>query len=196
MSRRLLRRFMNFGGSLLCMGLLCGCHTSKGETVNLPQTTETETWEQETETKVEAIYVYVCGAVRRPGVYTLNAGARVYQAIDLAGGLTENAAGTYINLAETLMDGQQLYVPCFDDTGDVALPEGLGKSGQSDSRVNINTATSVELETLPGIGEGKAARIISYRENYGPFETVEDLTQVSGIGEATLDQLRDLIRVN
>jgi competence protein ComEA len=133
------------------------------------------------------IVIHVAGAVVRPGVYTLPEGARVYEALDAAGGVLEEADPHVLNLAEPLYDGRRISVPSMAETKD--QPAG----GAERRKVNINTATATEFETLPGIGPAKAAAIISYREANGPFRTIDDLVQVSGIGPQTVEGLKEHI---
>ncbi|MEZ4860749.1 MAG: ComEA family DNA-binding protein [Caldilineaceae bacterium] len=146
------------------------------------------------------VVVFVSGAVVRPGVYTLPADARVGDALAAAGGLTLAANSTIVNQAERLWDGAQVHVPTTASMTVVAEepPVGLsgaeaaapsGGGGQSGGRINLNSATAAELETLPGIGPSKAAAIIANR----PYATVEDLERVPGIGAKTIDQMRDQI---
>ena len=136
----------------------------------------------------KSIYVYVCGAVNSPGVVCLTEGARIYEAIAAAGGLTAEAAQGVINQAELLLDGQMVYVPKVGE--DYVVAETVG-----DGLVNINTAGLEELMTLPGIGESRATDIINYRENTGAFLVIEDIMQVSGIKEAAFDKIKDYIKV-
>jgi competence protein ComEA len=133
------------------------------------------------------IVVHVAGAVNRPGVYTLPDGARVHDALKAAGGVLAEADPHALNLAEPLYDGRRVTVPLAEET-----EQQTGGATESD-KVNINTATAVALEALPGIGPAKAAAILSHREKNGPFRTVEDLAQVPGIGAKTVDTLKDYI---
>ena len=115
----------------------------------------------------DSIVVYVCGKVRKEGVVTLPAGSRIYQAIEMAGGMADDAAASYLNLAEVLTDGARVYVPGTDDAevGNSSIPQGNtagGFSGETDGKVNINQASKEELMTLPGIGEVKADAIIDF----------------------------------
>lgn len=147
------------------------------------------------------VIVHVGGCVASPGVYQLQQGARVSDAVESAGGLTAEAAADSINLARAVEDGEQVIVP----SAEAAAAEAAGAqpaAGQAPSssssalgKVNINTADATELQTLSGVGESKAEKIIAYREENGPFKSVDDLTNVSGIGEKTLDALRDSICV-
>lgn len=154
------------------------------------------------------IYVYVCGAVNEPGVYKLASGARLYEALEKAGGLAEDAYGTWLNQAEALTDGQKIEVPTKKEAaklakasaqtgGDGSGTGGSGEGGSADSsgKVNLNTATREELMTLSGIGESKANAIIEYREQNGNFKSIEDIKNVSGIGDATFRNLESSITV-
>lgn len=134
------------------------------------------------------LYVHVSGAVVVPGLYVLPAGSRVADAVAAAGGFTDTADTTSVNLARVLDDGEQLVVG--EQGGDPAQP---GVS--ADGRININSASATELEELPRIGPALAQRIVEWREENGRFAQVEDLLLVPGIGEKMLEQLRDLVRV-
>ena len=142
---------------------------------------------QESKAEGTMICVYVCGRVKNPGVYELPADARVMAAVDAAGGMSDDADPFALNLARPLSDGEEIYVP--------AMGETESSSGAGDDRINLNTADARLLETLPGIGQAKAAAIISYREKSGPFARVEDLLNVPGIKNATFEGLQDRIRV-
>ena len=151
------------------------------------------------ETTSGMLCVYVCGAVNNSGVYYLEAGSRVHEAVEMAGGLTEDAAEEYINLAQELEDGQQVYIPTLEEALEQGLSVGSSASSSgtdsSDGLININTATSEQLQTLSGIGESKAAAIISYREENGDFGSIEDIKNVSGIGDSTYEKIKDYITV-
>jgi competence protein ComEA len=134
------------------------------------------------------LLVHVAGEVHSPGVVRLAPGTRVVDAIEAAGGATRSAVLAGINLAAPLVDGSQIIVPSAADQRSAP-----GTSG--DGLVTVNTASAVELETLPGVGPVMAGRIVSHREQNGPFTAVEDLLDVPGIGEATLARLRPLIRI-
>jgi len=150
------------------------------------------------------LYVHVFGAVNAPGLYVLPADARVVDAIAAAGGATDDAAIEGVNLARPLSDGEQLAVPTRDQlaapeqpTGDGApVPPGAGGTGSAaGGKINVNTADAAALDTLPRIGPAIAERIIAWREENGPFASVDDLKAVEGIGEKTLAALRDLVTV-
>lgn len=137
--------------------------------------------------------VYVCGAVKNPGVYELSAGSRVYEAVALAGGLAEDASKTAVNQAEPLVDGQMIRIPTTEEAD--AFTDEPGGASEDDGLVNINTADAEELKTLPGIGDAKAQSIISYREKNGAFQTVEDIKNIEGIKEGVFARLEGLIKV-
>ena len=134
--------------------------------------------------------VHVAGEVQRPGVYELPFGSIVQHAIDAAGGFGGSASQERINLAAPLIDGQQVYVPQFSEP----IPQSINPGGSNDP-IAINTATAPELERLPGIGPVLAQRIVEYREQFGPFQRVEDLLEVEGIGPSKLEGLQDHILV-
>ena len=145
------------------------------------------------------VTVHVAGAVASPGVVSLAEGSRVEDAVDAAGGFAEGAASDAVNLARVLQDGEQVVIPTEDEVeGGTALQSSAGaSSAASDTQtvVNINTAGLEELDTLPGVGEATAQAIIDERESAGPFESVEDIQRVSGIGEKKFEKLKDLICV-
>lgn len=137
-----------------------------------------------------AIVVHVSGQVASPGLVTVEEGARVADAVAAAGGLLPGADLAGLNLAAPLADGGRIHVPAGGETeDDRSVDAGVGE------RVAVNRATAVELERLPGVGPVLAGRIVAVREDAGPFETVEDLLDVPGIGERTLETLRDLVEV-
>jgi competence protein ComEA len=139
----------------------------------------------------ESLQVYVSGAVRFPGVYSVKAGDRLAQAIESAGGAREDSDLTAVNLAVRLKDEDHWHIP---KVGESRQPTSGPGGGQSE-KINVNSATAEELDSLPGIGEVKARAIISYRERNGPFASLEELLAVRGIGPATLDGIRDLVTV-
>ncbi len=138
--------------------------------------------------------VHVAGAVQNPGVVTIAAGTIVEQAIEAAGGATQDADLSRLNLAQQLSDGQQVYVPALVNAS-VSEPAPQSDIGNT-ARININTANEVQLEQLPGIGPSLATNIVEYREQHGWFQETEELLQVSGIGPAKLDQIADLITLH
>lgn len=148
------------------------------------------------------VVVHVVGQVREPGVHTLPSGSRVSDAIREAGGLTPEADAAAVNLARPAADGEQIYVPAVGEaprtppSGSTASAAGSAGDGPTvDSVININTASVEELDQLPGVGPAIAGRIVEHREANGPFASVDALTDVKGIGEATLEELRPRVSV-
>lgn len=150
------------------------------------------------EVKVE-IFVHVTGQVVNQGVVRVQEGARVIDAIEAAGGAKAEANLSKINLAYLLEDGMKIYVPSVNDDENVEfVSSGSGNSESSNKevlRVNINTATSEELEKLPGVGESIANRIVAYRKENGKFRSIEDLKNVSGIGDAKFNNIKEFVYV-
>lgn len=151
------------------------------------------------------IQVYVCGAVASPGVYVLPEGSRVYEAVEMAGGLLESADPKALNQARPLADGEQITVLTVEEVqngetaeqgagGSVSVGDGTS-AGSGDGKVNINTADEDELMTLSGIGESRAKAIIAYREENGKFESIEDIMKIDGIKEKMFEKIRDSITV-
>jgi competence protein ComEA len=128
--------------------------------------------------------VYVSGAVATPGLYTLPEGSRMDVAIQAAGGLLPGAEAEDVNLAEELKDGQQINIPGIVDTSHVNV-----------GRININTASADELDTLPGVGPTTAQAIVDYRLQNGPFQVIQDIQKVPGVGPATYALIQDYINV-
>lgn len=154
-----------------------------------------------------SIYVHVFGAVLQPGLYVLSDGARVVDAVAAAGGFAEGADESAVNLARTVGDGEQIFVPLVGEAPAAAGAAGAGAESGSESagrgaagapgdgRVNLNTATEADLDTLPRIGPAMAQRILEWRDTNGRFTSVEDLLAVPGIGDKMLEALRELVTV-
>lgn len=144
----------------------------------------------------QSVFVDAGGCVRKPGVYEVPDGSRVFEVIEKAGGLTEDADTSGINQAEIVTDGMKLTIPSIsekkDNTGSNEA-DTTDTSSAGNSLININTADSQTLQQIPGIGPVTADKIISYRETNGPFGSIEELTSVSGIGEKTFQKMKDRI---
>lgn len=203
-------------GLILCVVLmlpLAGCEKEKkvyltgAEESTVRENTETTAANENVaglaeSTEVEILSeccVYVCGAVVVPGVYTLPKGSRIYEAIAMAGGMSEDAAFTSLNQAETIQDGQMILVLTEEEMRDGQQETNAQSSAEDvleDGRVNLNTATKEKLMTLPGIGEAKADSIIAYREENGRFSSIEDIKKIEGIKEGVFAKIKDSIVVN
>lgn len=188
---------------VLSIGFMAwGSFTSSGIVVEhsekSPQSQEYES------SSSQLIYVHIAGEVSNPGMYELKHDARVFDAIDAAGGLTESADQLSINLARQVTDGEQIVVQAYieaepgnsksTDASDSGLPSSSNTEVLS-SKVNINTASASELITLDGIGESTAAKIIAYRQANGSFASIEEIKKVSGIGDRKYEAIKDRITV-
>lgn len=142
----------------------------------------------------EPVLVDVAGWVRRPGVYEFDPEARVVDAIEAAGGARPGALLQSLNLAAPLVDGTQVYVPKEGEVPPAPAP-GSVSGGTSGALINVNTATAADLEALPGIGEVIAQAIVDHRTENGAFTSVDQLLDVSGIGDVTLEEIRELVTV-
>lgn len=163
-----------------------------GKTGSECSETGTDSGNQEKEQETEKIYVQVEGAVVNPGVYTLKQGSRVFEAVELAGGITEEADSRSVNQAELLADGQMIYIMTKEETA-----EQIQISSETeDGKVNLNTASAEQLMTLPGIGQSKAESILNWREENGGFTRIEDLMQIEGIKEGVFSRIKDHVKVN
>ena len=172
------------------------------------QTENTDEWLLEMQSESESIFqepeeqepvfwvVDVKGAVTNPGIYEVAKNMRVQNAIDLAGGLLQNAETRHINFAQHVTDQMLLYIPVVgEEIVDIPYTQPNSPVEEGTSKININTATDLELQALPGIGEKKALQIINYRTENGSFSTIEELMEVSGIGQKTIDTLKESITV-
>lgn len=153
------------------------------------------------------IFVYVCGAVVSPGVYEMPKGSRLFEAISLAGGCLPEADEDYHNLARTVSDGERVYILSAEESTllsaeervsgeETPQPAGEAQAGETkEELINLNTATVKELTALPGIGESRAESIIEYRTKVGAFRGIEEIMNISGIGEAMFEKIKDRISV-
>lgn len=150
---------------------------------------------------ITVLYVHVLGAVAKPGLYELSSGTRVVDAVAAAGGFTPDANQAGVNLARLLTDGEQLVVPKVGEApaagatanGAAGGVGGAGGGTAVGAKINLNTATEAELETLPRVGPAMAARIMQWKKANGRFTTIDDLMNVTGIGEKTFEALKDLV---
>lgn len=163
------------------------------------------------------VIVHMCGQVEFPGVYELPSGSRIIDGVEAAGGFAENACPEAVNLSSVLQDSQRIYIPSVEETEGISLynmalsedaceksenasgtAKGGGTSGNAvgaAGKININTADESTLTLITGIGETRAKSIIKYRENHGGFKRIEDIMNVSGIGEASFEKMKDMITV-
>ena len=174
---------------IMCAMLLSGC--DKEVPYEALETVEETKDEGEEESK-GFLYVYVCGAVKKPGVYVITEGDRITHVLEAAGGMTKDAAKNYLNLAELVEDGQQIYVPFEDEIKKSSLST---ENETDDGKVNLNTADVTQLQTLSGIGESRALAIIAYREESGGFKKIEDIQNVAGIKDGIFQRIKDQIKV-
>lgn len=146
----------------------------------------------EEKTQQATMFIHVCGAVVCPGVYEMPHGSRVYEAIAMAGGMLPEADENYLNLADVLLDGKKIQVLTKEET----QKQSNASAVTEDGRVNINTATVKELTQLTGIGDSRAEAIVSYRDENGAFQSVEQIKQVSGIKDGLFQKIKEKITVN
>lgn len=139
-----------------------------------------------------SVYIHVLGQVKKPGVYRFDKEPRGIEVVEKAGGFTKNADTASVNLALSVSDGTQFVI---EDKRNAKKKAGASKKEEDDKRVNLNTASQEELQTIPGIGPSKAVQIISYRETNGSFKTIEDIMKISGIKEGVFNKIKDSIKV-
>lgn len=169
----------------------------------MAETGSTKAEEASTEALTEdaaKICIYVCGAVQKEGIVYLEEGARVYEAIEAAGGFSEDADPRAVNQAMVLQDGQELLIPTLEETESgstgsygIVTGQSADQAEEESTLVNINTADRETLMTLPGIGEAKADAILSYRETNGTFSSIEEIKNVPGIKDAGFAKIQDRI---
>ncbi len=152
-----------------------------------------EEQQQQEEPAKNQIIVDIGGAVKTPGVYEIKEGARLFEVIQEAGGLLPDADTTTINQAEVLYDGQKIVIPQESEIQESGTGGPIVKP--ADGRININTADSTQLQEIPGVGPATAEKIIDYRDTNGRFTSVEELKNVSGIGEKTFEKMKDKVSV-
>lgn len=206
--------------------LLCGCASARDEvtmaleneelavpesvSTDLPDKNMTEVsfFDEETGAadgiELPQVYIYVCGAVELPGVYSLEQGSRLYEAVELAGGLTADADENCLNMARQITDGEQVVILTQEEAqarkeaGTYTYPSGdtAQETGTQDSGlVNINTATVTELTSVSGIGASRAQAIVDYREKNGRFGSIDDIKKVDGIKDGLFSKIKDKITI-
>ncbi len=192
--------------AICCFVLLSGCNRGEMTFVDVEASgweeplTEPESSQEETANVKEPVeneepmVVHVCGAVVSPGVYELPAGSRIVDAVEMAGGLREDAEESYVNLANIPSDGEQIFIPTKEEAEQIKQMSQI--AAQELGKVNINTADKELLCTLPGIGDTRAESIIAYRQQNGRFSSIEDIMQVSGIKESSFQKIKEHITVN
>ena len=191
---------------VVCIG---GCGKSTADYVSAEQLQMTEvetepviqeiaTEEEVIEAELAEIYIYVCGEIKSPGVYTLPEGSRVCDVFLMAGGFTEEAATDYWNQARLLKDGEMIYVPTMEEAKERKWEDAESdtKDSNATDKININTASKTQLMEIPGIGEAKANAIISYREENGTFSAIEELKNVEGIKDGVFTKMKEYIVIN
>jgi competence protein ComEA len=189
-------------GALGLLALIAGAiaFTSRAETgpdvaLTLPRADTVDDADPSTATTVGGdLHVHAAGAVARPGVVTVPAGARVTDVVAAAGGPAGDADLDQVNLAAPVTDGERVYIPRRGETA-VAVASGGGSAAAADGIVNINTADTAALETLPGVGPATAKAIIDYRAEHGRFKSLDELLNVRGIGPSKLSQIKPHARV-
>ena len=151
--------------------------------------------EAETATKQEEkntlVTVYICGAVKESKVVSLPEHSRIIDALELVGGFSENADVNNVNLAALLEDGEKIYIPTIEEN----FEEETFSYSLQNKKININTANQSELETIPGVGSSTALKIINYRQTNGNFDSIEDIKEVSGIGDSKFENMKEYICV-
>ena len=182
--------------TLFFLVVFSGCENNKNS-VSLESENETKT-RQEIATEAKDLYVYVTGAVKKPGVYAVKQGSRVFEVIEKAGEMTKAAKKDYINQAETVADNQNINIITKKQYKKLISNE---KNQNNDNKtgsgkININSADVAELTGLSGIGEAKAKAIIQYRNENGNFTNIEDIKKVSGIGDALFKKISNEITAN
>lgn len=213
------KRFVSGCLSLVLAALMTGCGKEEGvvsfslQNTQVPSTApEVSVTPEETPSKEgvsenadgttkaiadKRIFVYVCGAVKVPGVYEMSSAARVYEALAAAGGCTAEASEESLNQAGFLEDGQRIYVPTKEEAanGQWHISTSPESAKEAVELVNINTADKDTLMTLPGIGDAKAESILSYRQQHGRFRSIEEIKEISGIKDSVFQQIKDRITV-
>lgn len=189
--------------SILIIIIICSNKDSSEEIIDSFEKNENIVVENTDTQEVEKNIIHITGEVRNTGIVEVNKGARIIDVIEQAGGLTEIADISKVNLAYVVKDAQKIYIPSIYDEAEIeyiSTENGDNviindNNGGEKNMININTATQTELEELSGIGPSTALKIVNYREENGNFKSIEDIKNVPGIGEAKYNNIKDMIEV-
>lgn len=190
-------------GGFIIFVIIIGAVSTKGDAELLQDTNEEVIEQQILEIpsgEEEKIFVYIIGAINMPGIIEASEGARLYEIVELAGGLKEDADETLINLASKVEDGEKILIPYKEQLSANNLTQRINElyeksMSQNSGKININTASVEELKTLAGIGQSTAEKIINYRNEVSKFGKIEDIKNVSGIGDSKFNSIKDKIVV-
>lgn len=189
-------------GALFAIFLFCFMNENDEEYIDINEVYNVKEENLEEQIKINLIKIHIIGEIKNPGIIEITEGSRIADAIEKAGGVTKEADVSKVNLAYVLQDGQKIHIPNKNDEGIEYVEETAGnniivedKTNKNNSKVNINTATQTELETLSGIGPSTALKIINYRKENGKFNSIDEIMNVSGIGEAKYESIKDYICV-
>lgn len=189
-------------GALFAIFLFCFMNENDEEYIDINEVYNVKEENLEEQIKINLIKIHIIGEIKNPGIIEITEGSRIADAIEKAGGVTKEADVSKVNLAYVLQDGQKIHIPNKNDEGIEYVEETAGnnvivedKTSKKESKIDINTATQTELETLSGIGPSTALKIINYRKENGKFNSIDEIMNVSGIGEAKYESIKDYICV-
>lgn len=206
-----MKKIMVFAVLLILMAIGNGCGRNNNPVMELVSETETSVREESIPPEPEQTktvnsqemprdcYIFICGAIQKEGVYQVDRGTRLYKVIELAGGFSEDADNNYVNQAREVQDGEQIRIPTVEEAKQL---KEAGESFETEEKqrkevlININNASKEGLCGIPGIGESRALKIIAYREEKGPFRTIDEIKKVDGIKEGMFQKMKDVITVN
>ena len=211
--KNFIRLFRSVLFCTLIVVCICACGKGTAEYISSEEKGSSEILEPETQEIVsefqepaepKMLYVYICGAVNEPGVYTLPEGSRVCDLFEAANGLAEEAATDYWNQARLLVDGEMLYIPTMKEAEDGQMGradnfsdlQNMTDANNTSGKINLNTASLEQLMEIPGIGESKAKAIINYRDTNGGFSSIEEVMNIEGIKEGVFAKMKEYIVVN
>lgn len=189
-------------GALFAIFLFYFMNENDEEYIDINEVYNVKEENLEEQIEINLIKIHIIGEIKNPGIIEITEGSRIADAIEKAGGVTKEADVSKVNLAYLLQDGQKVYIPNKNDEEIEYIEDTAGnnvivedKTSKKESKVNINTATQTELETLSGIGPSTALKIINYRKENGKFNSIDEIMNVSGIGEAKYESIKDYICV-